>query len=634
MLGRTSLSTRLLFLMALGLGATLATFGVLGFMAVSEAQDEALDTRLKMARTVAAQFDFLLARELQALQDTAYVRQIDPTDGDPAPEQAALREAYLRTLFSGGLYVLDPEGRPHWTEPSSLATSQDFLALPHVRSTLDTGRVAVSDAYRDTLGRLLVSVAVPLQDRGGRPAGLLGGDIDLMGWQFQRALGSLVLGPADDLELVDSRGMVIASTRPSVLFTTSDHAGRLGELIAAGESRAGTCHTCHQTPATEQPAQKEELVMAFAPLTVAPWGVLLLEPERTALAASHTLRTRLFIGGSILALVSFLTVWATAQSIVRPLRQLTEAADLMAAGDLREPVRLRGRDEIGRLGQAFEAMRRRLKRALERMGHLNLELEKRVRQRTRDLQASHARLQEAAAVTQRLYAELQRKEAVRSELLRRVISAQEEERKRIARELHDETGQALSLLILKVQGARTGPAAASESLAAAETLARDLVDSVSRIIFDLRPSLLDDLGLGAAIRWLVQTRLEQTETAGLVEISGSERRLPAEIETAAFRVVQEAITNIVRHAHATQALVQVQFTDDRVAVDITDDGVGFAVEEADQDTSPGLRRGLGLMGMRERIGLLDGVFEVRSAPGEGTQVHLEVPVGPQGESLP
>ncbi len=633
--GRISLSTRLLLLVALGLGATLATFGILGFMAVRQAEDEALDTRLKMARALAAQIDYLLVRELQALQEAAYVRQIDPTDGDPEPEQAALREAYLRTTFNGGLYVLDREGQPHWTEPPSLAMSQDFLALPHVQSTLQTGRIAVSDAYRDPLGRLLISVAVPLKDRAGNPAGLLGGDIEIISWPLQRALASLALEPTDDLELVDSHGLVIASTRPAALFTTSDHAGQLADLIAAGESRAGTCHACHRKPADAGPEQIEEKqVMAFAPLTMAPWGVLLREPEETALAASRTLRTRLIIGGGLLAVVSLLTVWVTAQSIVRPLRQLTEAADTMAAGDLQHPVRLGGRDEIGRLGRAFETMRRRLKGALEDMEHLNAELERRVRRRTRQLEVSHARLQEATAVTQRLYRDLQHKEALRSQLLRQVISAQEDERKRIARELHDEMSQALSLLILKVQEARAGPAAAQEPLTSVETLARGLLDGVHRIIFDLRPSLLDDLGLVAAIRWLVRTRLDPTETAGLMEISGRERRLAPEIETTVFRVIQEAITNVVRHAHASQALVQIQFADDRLRVDITDDGVGFVPEELDKEIAPGLRRGFGLMGMRERIALLDGVFQVRSAPGRGTHLHLEVPIGSKAESAP
>jgi len=613
--------------MAIGLGATLATFAVIGLMAVDQAEDDALATRLKMARAVAAQFDYLLTREMQSLQDAAYVRQIDPTDGDSEPERAALREAYLRTVFNGGLYVLDTEGRPHLTEPANLASAQDFRELPHVQSTLSTGRVAVSDAYRDSLGRLLVSVTVPLRDRGGRLTGLLGGDINLMDWQFQRALGSLVLGPGDNLELVDSRGTVIASTRSEALFTTNDHSGRLVQLIARGEDAAGTCHACHAGASGAGGEQVEKQVMAFAPLTMAPWGVLLLEPEQTALAASHTLRTRLLAGGGVLVFVSFLTVWVTAQSIRRPLRQLTAAADIMAAGDLRQPVRLGGRDEIGRLAQAFEVMRRRLKHALDRMGRLNVELEQRVRRRTRELQTSHVRLQEAAAVTQRLYRELQRKEALRSDLLRRVISAQEEERRRVARELHDETSQALTSLLvaLKVMEEGADPAAVRSQAHEAREIASQTLTAVHDLARELRPSALDHLGLAPALErfareYATRHRLElDFQAIGLDEV-----RLPPRVETTLYRVAQEALTNVARHARARRVAVLLERRRDRVVVIVEDDGQGF--DPARVEGEGGAEQSLGIFGMRERAALVGGTLAIESQAGAGSTVFVEVPL--------
>jgi signal transduction histidine kinase len=239
-------------------------------------------------------------------------------------------------------------------------------------------------------------------------------------------------------------------------------------------------------------------------------------------------------------------------------------------------------------------------------------LERRVEDRTRELE--------------RLNRELRAREKARGELLRKVITAQEDERKRIARELHDESCQALSLLAIQLDG--LSPAVrepvALASLAAARTLAVRTLDDVHRLIFDLRPALLDDLGLNAAIRWLAARQLDPAGIAVRLEIEPVEARLSPEAETALFRAVQETLANVVRHAVASSVLIQVSEADGAVVVDIEDDGVGFdplAVQE------PGISgRGLGLLGIRERMELLGGHACIESAPGQGTRVVLTAPI--------
>lgn len=226
-----------------------------------------------------------------------------------------------------------------------------------------------------------------------------------------------------------------------------------------------------------------------------------------------------------------------------------------------------------------------------------------------------------------LYEALQRKERARGELLRKIMSVQEEERKRIARELHDEVSQSLTGLAFNAEAVLTKLPDDGDEIRGSLEEIRDLairtLDEIHRVVYQLRPSLLDDLGLVAAVQWLADHYLEDAGIKVLFETVGAERPLAAEAEIALFRITQEAITNIVRHARAESASIAVEFGGRSAAVCIEDDGRGFSVEEimglAERD------RGLGLLGMKERAELLDGYVKVEAHPGRGTRVYAEVP---------
>ncbi len=229
----------------------------------------------------------------------------------------------------------------------------------------------------------------------------------------------------------------------------------------------------------------------------------------------------------------------------------------------------------------------------------------------------------------RLYAEVQRKEQLRGELLNKLITAQEEERKRIARELHDDTSQALTALLYAVEETMdmNSLQEVKEKLEGMQNLAVHTLDGVHKLIFDLRPTMLDNLGLLPALRWFAETRLESTGVRfNLEEESASESRLPPKIETALFRVVQEVITNVARHAAARNLNVRFEFDGDTAIVAVEDDGIGFDMVE--MTLSPDSQRGLGLMGMLERIELLGGEMDVDTAPGFGTKIYIRVPIRP------
>lgn len=229
-----------------------------------------------------------------------------------------------------------------------------------------------------------------------------------------------------------------------------------------------------------------------------------------------------------------------------------------------------------------------------------------------------------AAERARLYEELREKEALRGKLLEKLITAQEDERRRIARELHDEAGQALTALILNLEMAEQAGAqgVAPERLARLRGIAEDTLAEVRRMIYDLRPTILDDLGLAAAVRWYVKENIEPQGLQVAMSIAGADDRLPHHIETAVFRIVQEALTNILKHAQAARAGIDIAVTPQAVRVAISDDGRGFNLSQV----TTRREGGMGLLGMRERAELLGGTLRMSSREGGGTRVEAVIPV--------
>ena len=212
-------------------------------------------------------------------------------------------------------------------------------------------------------------------------------------------------------------------------------------------------------------------------------------------------------------------------------------------------------------------------------------------------------------------------ERVASDALRRVVSAQELERQRLARELHDETGQALTSILLGLKSVEDAKSATEASAAAGEL--RELVvttlQDVRRLAVELRPKALDDFGLVSALERLVETFHEQTGIDVDLEPRLGEDRLPSDVETTLYRITQEALTNVVKHAQAKHVSIVLTRRHGSISAVIEDDGRGFSAGSEGN--------GLGLLGMRERIALVGGRLDVESSPGSGTTLSIEVPAG-------
>lgn len=241
----------------------------------------------------------------------------------------------------------------------------------------------------------------------------------------------------------------------------------------------------------------------------------------------------------------------------------------------------------------------------------------------------------ATVYASRLEGRLQQQHALEAQnaqylqlLSARLITAQEEERQNIARELHDEVGQVLTAIKVELALAQRQLAISGSApglLEELETIADNALKTVRDLSHLLHPSLLDDLGLPAAVDWYLQAFSRRTGIAVEMRQEGMTRRLAPAVELAAYRVVQEALTNVARHAQATSCRVTLRLSGDRVSVTIEDDGVGF---DPGAVCAMGERRGLGLLGMRERAAQLNGRFSVHSTRGEGTRVQLDLPALP------
>lgn len=348
------------------------------------------------------------------------------------------------------------------------------------------------------------------------------------------------------------------------------------------------CHQCHD------PAQPYNGVL-ISDLT-------LTEVEQHA--ESDLQRTLLLFGGALLLGAALLGV-TMERSVIEPLGRLTQTIRDFDRGDLGRRVQIASGDEIGELAEAFNRMADGVEQKAK--------LEQKVRERTAELQV--------------LYEELQEKEAMREQLLKQVINAQEEERKRIARELHDELAQALTGLLMSLDTTeevlKPEHDMVRRQLQRTRDISQQALEQTRGLILDLRPRMLDDLGLMPAIRWLAESHLKAAGILVSIRSEGEQRRLAPEIETALFRITQEAITNVAKHAEATQVDIDLTWQPDELVVTVEDNGRGFD-PEAVMDRGDEMR-GMGLLGMQERATLLSGTLHISSQPDAGTRVVARLP---------
>lgn len=335
------------------------------------------------------------------------------------------------------------------------------------------------------------------------------------------------------------------------------------------------------------------------------WLSYLLTEERVAMAMSAGTRG-VFVITALAAVGGLLLAWLLTWALTNPLLDLAALAKRVTKGDLSVRSPVWANDELGYLARSFNTM-------LDALAESRAALEK-----------SNAELSQSNEEMRSLWEDLKRKEEMRSNLLARVVSAQEEERRRLSRELHDGAGQMLTSLLVrlklleKIEEPHQVRAKASELR---EAMAQTL-EELRRLSMDLRPAALDDLGLVPALEWYTR---EIERTAGFsveTTITGLGQRLARPLEVEFYRIIQEALTNISKHARAKRVKLRLVVEDGVATLGLEDDGVGFDATATLLNPS----RGLGLLGMRERVELVGGSFHIDSMPGGGTRIRITVPL--------
>ena len=209
-----------------------------------------------------------------------------------------------------------------------------------------------------------------------------------------------------------------------------------------------------------------------------------------------------------------------------------------------------------------------------------------------------------------------------------IFESIEDERRRIGRELHDETSQSLAAALLNIDMALRGFEGCSKEVQDQVGNARSLIThclaQIKLLVYDLRPSMLDDFGLAPALRWYVKTHLDLSELTVETDLEAADRRLPPEVETGLYRIAQESLSNVVKHSGATRATLRLETRPGYAVLAVEDNGVGFDREGTTADAAD--RYGVGMLSMRERTAALGGTFRVESAVGRGTSIYVVIPL--------
>ena len=507
-----------------------------------------------------------------AIRALALQANSSPTE---ALEAVLSSNAYLLPDFEGGLAIFDQGGKllaysgdqGTWKMLAMLAADSQTW-IDQALSTTGLPAYISPPFKRTTDGEMLVLVATSA-------ASLPTAERIAAGVFSTRSLAERVLegGPTPQDEI----GTLLIDAGGRALFRSGDFSS--GEAL---EAHPGVAEALRgETGTTYLRVGNDEHVVAYAPVAPVGWGIV--TEESWEMLATPTLRASQIMP---LALVPVLVIavvglWFGVRQVVQPIQKLEERAAKLAWGDF---------ESIGEQVGGIAEVR-----------HLQAELVQMAQKLRSAQQSLH-------------------------DYIGAITRAQEDERRRLARELHDDAIQSLIALKQRIQLTRLGLKGqdAADSMAELENLAEQTIDNLRRQTRALRPMYLEDLGLVTALEMLAQ---ETSVGAGIrvdFRSQGDERRLPPEVELTLYRMAQEALSNVTRHAQASQASVELRFERERVALEVSDNGQGFEVPRSPAEFAPSGH--FGLLGLYERAELIGARLEIRSAPGKGARIQVYMPI--------
>lgn len=541
---------------------------------VSQTLAESRDQELANvgAERVSEQMESLL-RALLVLVD-----QPEMQTGDAAIQDLVIRERGRELLIDftdrdGGIIVLDNQGIVKVTRPFRPdLINQDFSQEPYFRAVVESDSFTFSDIIPEPgTGQNVVVIAVPIirppnNEFVGAIAVRFYIDFQRLGQEVQK----LKVGEQGVAYLVDRNGRLIYHPIDSLIGLDFSQREAVKQLQAGNREGA----------ITSQAENGVSVVEGYAVVPLTGWGLVIGETWSQAVSPALTSLTPvaiiLVIGLIVVASIISLGV----QRVTDPIQNLVTQTRQVAAGDYDAQVSLSRIKEIRELGTAFNEM-------VQQIGKYRAG----IRQYVAD-----------------------------------ITNSQEEERKRIARDLHDDTVQTLIAIgqrIELIKGVADNPAEVRSRLSDLRTMVTTAIASVRQFSRDLRPLTLEDLGLAAAMQYLVN-QLEQNEGIEVaLEIQGEVADIPSDMEIAIYRILQEVLNNVRKHAHATKVSVLARFTPRQIRLSVRDNGRGFDVPDDITDfTSSG---NFGLMGLQERAQLFGGSIKIKSYPNQGTIMEMTIP---------
>lgn len=475
----------------------------------------------------------------------------------------------IKTYFNAGVILVDKYGQvltstPSIVEPLGVSVDQQDFFL-RVREDKKT---TFSDVLVDKrTGQDMVIFAVPILDDQGQFKGALLGTIHLHTTPLSDPILKLSVGDEGFAYMVDSQGRAIFHPDPYEVGLDFSNREAVAKVIA-GEAGG----LLWESPSGER------LVQGFAPVEGTGWGLIVREPWEAVIEPIRSFETVAGIAVAFTLLVTALLLWRGTLRITSPIRSLVTQTRKLGEGEKIEPIAASGLLEVDMLGQAFDQMAARI---------------------------------HSYRVGLRRY-------------VGAITSSQEEERKRIARELHDETVQNLVAILRRIELLQTHESNPEnlKRLKDLQDTVEETLRGVRQISRDLRPLALEDLGFIPAL----QAQATSAQEDGLqvqLTVRGQPDKLPPDQELALYRIAQEAINNARKHSQATRIEVMLVFENHFVHLRISDNGVGFSLPSSLTELAQ--RGNFGLLGIQERVWSVDGTLDITSSPEKGTRLHVKIP---------
>lgn len=579
------------------------TLGFISIFALKSTLKNLVNQNLIQTKIIANVLDFIIQKNLNRLYDISLSSVINLKD-NLNDERRALQNSFNYSLFNEGILLLDNSGNiiTGYPEVYSYIKTIDFKNLIKEVSFYKKPIISPLHYVKD-ISKNLIFVMLPFRDFSNNFAGIICGIINLAGTdlnEFFKINNILIYN--NFLQLVDNKGNTLYKR---INKTTHDYSESINYIKVLNKSIKSNRDGIFNVK------EEHEHLCTYTSLQYAPWVIVSCQDSTLVYTPIRYLLNFFILITCIYVLTGLIFATGLSKGIISPIKVLIDETKIIAAGDFSKKLNISGDYEIKELANSFENMRNQVRQFIEGMQNYNEKLESMVEERTKEIEKNKNRIES---------------------LLGLIMASQEEERKRIARELHDEPLQNLSVILMQLNSFKQfhDNKSAEEFINKTKDLLLKTNSNIRLIIQNLRPSVLDDLGLISAIKWVLENYLTPQGIIYFFDYESSleDKRFPSFIETNIYRIVQEAIANICRHSQANEVHIKLIEKKNKLIINIMDNGIGFDVNKImtrDINKRTDLQ-GIGLLGMYERATLLGGFLSITSKVNNGTTITLTIPL--------